>query len=63
MIATLPDNKIALSIAESAQALGIGRTKMTELINGHEVRSVRIGRRVLVPRSALEEFLDRKAAP
>lgn len=49
--------RLAYSISEGAHALGIGRTKMLQLLAKKEVRSLRVGRRVLIPREALEEFL------
>jgi|GEM_PF-1733397 len=40
------------------QVLGVGRNKAYELVNGGEIRSLRIGRRIVVPVSAVEEFLS-----
>ena len=37
-----------LSINDTAQALGIGRTKIYELINAGRLETVKIGRRTLV---------------
>ncbi|MER7500410.1 helix-turn-helix domain-containing protein [Nonomuraea pusilla] len=42
---------------EAAQSLGIGRTKIYELIRTGALRSVRIGALRRVPASALTEFV------
>ncbi|WML61905.1 excisionase family DNA-binding protein [Rhodococcus sp. AH-ZY2] len=39
------------------ERLGIGRSKIFELIASGELRSVKIGRTRLVPESALTEFI------
>lgn len=54
-------NRIAYSVAESATMLGLGRTKMVQLVAEDRIRHIRVGRRVLIPRSALEEFIERQA--
>lgn len=38
--------------------LGIGRNTAYELIRSGQIRSVRIGRQIRIPREALLEFLD-----
>ena len=54
-------SRFAFSVAESAKMLGLGRTKMVQLVAEDQIRHIRVGRRVLIPRSALEEFLDTQA--
>jgi excisionase family DNA binding protein len=49
------------SIAEVAQALGIGRTLTMKLVREGQLRSFKVGRRRLVPAEALEELLARGA--
>jgi len=49
--------KLALSPAESRRALGLGRTTFYNLISSGELRTVRVGRRILVPATELERFL------
>ncbi|UTM36624.1 helix-turn-helix domain-containing protein [Rhodococcus pyridinivorans] len=39
--------------------LGIGRSKLYELMDAGEIRSVKIGRNRLVPESAIVEFIER----
>lgn len=57
--------KLAYSVNESAEVLGIGRTLLFELIREGRIPSVKLGHRRLIPRSDLEEFvqsLQREAA-
>lgn len=51
---TAPD---VLNVVEAASLLRISRNSAYELIRGGILRSVKIGRRVLVPKSALVSFL------
>jgi excisionase family DNA binding protein len=44
-----------LDVRSAAAALGIGRTALYAEINSGRVRSVRVGRRRLVPASAIAE--------
>ena len=53
--------RAAYSLAEAAHQLSLGRTKMAELVASNRIRHVRVGRRVLVPRAALDEFLEAEA--
>jgi excisionase family DNA binding protein len=45
------------TIPEAAGLLGIGRSKMYVLAQRGELPVIRIGRRVLVPRAAFEEWV------
>jgi excisionase family DNA binding protein len=40
---------------------GIGRDRMYELVKTGKIRSVRIGRKILIPRTALVEFVERES--
>jgi len=48
-----------LSVEEAAMLLGIGRTVTYRLVLGGELRSVKIGRRRLVVRASVEEYVAR----
>ena len=48
-----------VSVEEAAGLLGIGRTTLYELIRRGDVRPIRIGRCVRIPRRELEEFVER----
>lgn len=50
-------DKLLLTPEEAAEALGIGRTKVYELMASGALASVRIGRCRRVPRDALTELI------
>ena len=50
--------KLALSIDEAAAALGVSRSALKEEIYGGRIHVKRVGRRVLIPRWALDQYLD-----
>jgi excisionase family DNA binding protein len=45
-----------VSIREGLRLTGVGRTLMQELLDSGRIRSVRAGRRRLIPLDALREF-------
>ena len=51
-------NKETLSVEEAAKVLGIGRNLCYERVKTGEIPVIRIGRRLLVPRRALERLLE-----
>ena len=46
--------RLALSVEEAAELLGISRDLAYDLVARREIPSVRLGRRLVVPRRALE---------
>lgn len=52
------DLPLALSVPQVAELLNIGRNTVYELVRSHQLRSVRIGRQIRIPRSALEDYLN-----
>lgn len=48
-----------LSVREAADYLGVGRTALYGLLASGEVRSMRVGRRRLVPAAAIDEYIGR----
>ena len=48
---------VTISVEEAAMLLGIGRTVAYRLVLGGELRSIKIGRRPLVVRASIEEFV------
>jgi len=48
-----------ISVAETAQTLGVSRMTTRRLIKRGQLRSVRVGNRVLVPASELERVILR----
>jgi excisionase family DNA binding protein len=71
IVATLVEEALAsrsetpdrlLTIEQAAEALAISRTRMYAEMNAGRVRTVRSGRRRLVPASAIPEAIERMAA-
>ena len=54
--------KETLSVPEAAAVLGIGDTLAWQLVQTGELRSVKLGRRRLVPRAALDDLLTGRVA-
>jgi excisionase family DNA binding protein len=50
-------DKLLLKPVEAAHVLGIGRTKLFELLASGELESVQIGHSRRVPRDALDDYL------
>jgi excisionase family DNA binding protein len=53
-----PQSRLTLTVEEVAATLGISRAFAYEAVRRGEIPSIRIGRRVLVPRAPLERLLD-----
>ncbi len=51
------EEKLTLSVAETAKLLGIGRNSAYEAVSRGEIPVIKLGRRLLVPRLALEKLL------
>lgn len=51
------EDRLVFTVEEAAQLLGISRSFAYEAVQRGEIPSMRIGRRVLVPKAALERFL------
>ncbi len=55
--------KLLLTPEEAAQVLGIGRTKVYELLLTNALESVKIGTCRRIPASCLSEFVERLRIP
>ena len=53
--------RLLLRPAEAAEAIGIGRSKLYELLACGDLPSVRIGGSIRVPVDKLREWIDSKA--
>ena len=53
-------DRLLLRPAETAAAIGIGRSKVYELLRSGELPSIRIGGSVRVPVDALRAWIDRQ---
>ena len=50
-------DKIALTVYEASEYTGIGRTNLRQLIAWGKIPSIRIGRKILIRREVLDEFI------
>ena len=55
-------NKLLLRPAEAAEAIGIGRSKVYDLIASGDLPSIRIGGSVRVPVDELKDWIARRVA-
>ena len=55
----IPDNlPLVLSVPELAAVLHIGRNAAYDLVNSGKIRSIRIGKNIRIPQSALLDYLN-----
>lgn len=57
----MPTDRLTLTVEEAARLLGISRALGYELVAQGQLPSLRLGRRIVVPRRALEAMVE--AAP
>lgn len=57
----MADKKLAYTVPEAAQLLGINHIKMYKLAKRSDFPSVQIGRRIVIPKSAFERWLENAA--
>lgn len=55
-------NASLLSIKDTEEALSLGHTKVCELIADGDIKSIKVGRRRLIPPTAIEEFIAQRLA-
>lgn len=53
------DNRLCITVVEAAGMLGISRNFAYELARQNKLPIVRLGKRMLIPRAALEEMLKK----
>jgi excisionase family DNA binding protein len=56
------ERPLVYTVTQTASLLGISRTHAYELVSRGELGHVRLGRRIVIPRRALERLLDVGAA-
>jgi excisionase family DNA binding protein len=52
---------LCISVPEAMRLLGVGRTKLYELINSHRLRVVKIGRRTLISVASIRALISEAA--
>ena len=55
---TKKTQRLTLTVDEAAQALGLSRNSCYQAAETGAIPSIRIGKRILIPRFALEKLLD-----
>ena len=58
----LEHDRLTVSVEEAAALLGISRALAYELVRRDDLPCLRLGRRVVIPRKALEQFVEAAAA-
>ncbi len=53
--------KLLLKVPEAAELVGLGRSKLYELMQAGEIPVIRIGRGVRIPVNGLREWVARQA--
>ncbi len=56
-------DRLTVSVEEAAALLGISRALAYELVRRGDLPCLRLGRRVVIPRKALEQFVETAAPP
>jgi excisionase family DNA binding protein len=56
------DRPMTYTVEEAAKLLRIGRNQAYEAAKSRELPTIRIGKRILVPRVALEQMLTKASA-
>ena len=51
--------RLVFSVQEVSRFLGLSRASTYEAVRAGSIPSIKVGRRILVPKSALRELLDR----
>ena len=53
-----PGPKMTLSVREAAELIGISKPKMYELIHSNEIPSIHVGKKIVIARQALMDWLS-----
>lgn len=49
---------LTLTVQQVAKLLGVSRNTAYRLVRSKKLRSIRVGRQIRIPRSALEDYLN-----
>ena len=53
---------LVMSVPQLAKLLGIGRNAAYDIVNSGNIRSVKIGRTIRIPKSAVIEFIEHRGS-
>ena len=54
-----PENKVTLTVSEAAELIGISKPKMYELIHSNVIPSIHVGKKIVIARQALLDWLSK----
>ena len=54
-----PENKVTLTVSEAAEMIGISKPSMYEVVRAGKVRSVKVGKKILISRQSLMGWLKK----
>ena len=54
-----PENKVTLTVSEAAEMIGISKPSMYEVVRAGKVRSVKVGKKILISRQSLMDWVKR----
>lgn len=54
--------RMTMTVADLQQALGIGRRHAYELVNRADFPTIRLGKKIVIPRDAFMRWLDKQTA-
>lgn len=54
----MDDIPLVLRVEDLSRALGIGRNTAYDLVRSGQIRSIRIGRQLRIPKAAVQEYLE-----
>lgn len=57
-VTNISDLPLALTVLEAGQVLRVGRNVAYELVRSGQLRSVRVGKNIRIPRDALADYLN-----
>ena len=60
---TTDEHRLTLTVEEAGRLLGLSRGLAYEAVHRHEIPSIKVGKRLLIPRAALEKFLAETSKP
>ena len=56
-------NTKTFTVSEAENRLRLGHTKVAELIRTGELKSIKVGRRRLIPEMAIQDFIESRLSP
>lgn len=63
MIAPVPSDPICVKINDAARMIGVGRTKLYELIATNQIEVVKLGKSTRITTASLRALISRRCVP